>query len=389
MHQRGDTQQGQALIRLALEAGANIPSRYNDLGNILCEVGDLQNAAEAFRASLMRADDDANVWNNLASVLHRQLDFQNAEDAYRKGIECNRDFVPALKNLAALLAETGREDEASLYWCRAFILPPLPGKPSQMLGVAYYRLGRIAEAAECYREWLRTEPGNAIAQHYLAACTGQDVPSRAPDTFVKAVFDDQAENFDEKLVRKLSYRGPEIITKLLEGMVEAEGKLDVLDGGCGTGLCGPALAPYAARLFGVDLSAAMLAKAGTYNLYGELAEAELTAYLLQRKRAFDLVAMADTLIYFGDMADLFAAVAESLRPGGLFAFTAERVADATPEVDFHLGPSGRYLHSRQYLAELLAAKGFALLRDEDVVLRNEFCRPVVGVGMLARLRHQR
>ena len=34
--------------------------------------------------------------------------------------------------------------------------------------------------------------------------------------------------------------------------------LDVLDAGCGTGLCGPLVAPYARRLVGVDLSARML-----------------------------------------------------------------------------------------------------------------------------------
>ena len=37
-----------------------------------------------------------------------------------------------------------------------------------------------------------------------------------------------------------------------EAGVERAKQLDVLDAGCGTGLCGPLLAPYARRLVGVD-----------------------------------------------------------------------------------------------------------------------------------------
>lgn len=386
LHQQGDTQEGISLILGALEAdAAGSAPRYNDLGNLLVQTGDLANAATAFRSSLKLNGDDAGVWNNLGSVLHRQQDLAGAESAYRNALRYAADFVPALNNLATLLAEAGREEESSRFSCLAFILPPLAGKPQRTLGIAYYRLGRIADAAECYRAWLRAEPDNAVARHYLAACTGMDVPARAPDDFVAALFDEMAENFDEKLVGKLSYRGPEIIAGLLDGYVAAGRALDVLDGGCGTGLCAPLLAPYAGHLTGVDLSPGMLAKARKCKLYGELVEAELTAYLLNRKNTFDLIAMADTLIYFGDLAALFAAVGQALRPNGVFAFTVEADAEsAQPQLDYHLSPSGRYIHSRRYLAQRLDAAGFALLRSGDVVLRNEFCKPTPGMGVLAR-----
>ena len=55
--------------------------------------------------------------------------------------------------------------------------------------------------------------------------------------------------------------------------------LDVLDAGCGTGLCGPLVAPYARRLSGVDLSAGMLARAKEKNVYDALVQGELTEYL--------------------------------------------------------------------------------------------------------------
>ena len=113
----------------------------------------------------------------------------------------------------------------------------------------------------------------------LAACTGRDVPARASDGFVEGTFDSFAASFESKLA-KLSYRAPALVAAMLEDAgLEPAKSLDVLDAGCGTGLCGPLVAPYARRLTGVDLSAGMLAQAREKNVYDELVKSELTAYL--------------------------------------------------------------------------------------------------------------
>jgi predicted TPR repeat methyltransferase len=61
--------------------------------------------------------------------------------------------------------------------------------------------------------------------------------------------------------------------------IELSHHLDVLDAGCGTGLCGAIVAPYARRLVGVDLSEGMLVHATSKNVYDSLIKAELTEYL--------------------------------------------------------------------------------------------------------------
>ena len=386
LHQRGETRKGIALILAALEADADSACRFNDLGNVLFQAGDLANAATAFDCAVRLSGGDANVWNNLGTIRHRQGRIADAESAYRSALRSDATFAPALNNLAALLAATGNEEESSLLSCRAFIQPPLAGKHPKMLGIAYYRLERIAEAADCYRNWLRAEPDNAVALHHLAACTGENVPSRAPDGFLTAVFDDVAERYEEKLVGKLSYRGPEIIAGLLSGCVAPDRTRRVLDGGCGTGLCARVLLPCAKHLTGVDISSGMLARARESALYDELVEAELCGYLAQRKNEFDLIVMADTLMYFGDLAPLFAAAGRALRPAGAFAFTVEAaVESAQRPLDYRLSPSGRYRHSRRYLAQELESAGFALARSDDAALRSEFGTPTPGIGVLARL----
>ena len=97
---------------------------------------------------------------------------------------------------------------------------------------------------------------------------------------------------------------------------EASKSLDVLDAGCGAGLCGPLIAPCARRLVGVDLSGRMLAQARDKNVYDELIQRELTSYLRDSPAVFDAIVSADTLVYFGPLRDVVAAAARALRPGG-------------------------------------------------------------------------
>src|SRR5919199_1010982 len=132
----------------------------------------------------------------------------------------------------------------------------------------------------------------------LAACSGSDVPGRASDAFVERIFDNFAASFDSKLA-KLSYRAPALVAAMLEHVAPTPSRsLDVLDAGCGTGLCGPLVAPYARRLVGVDLSEGMLTRARERRVYDELVKGELTAYLAGCAETFDVIVSADTLVYF-------------------------------------------------------------------------------------------
>ena len=213
----------------------------------------------------------------------------------------------------------------------------------------------------------------------IAACSGRDVPARASDAFIEQTFDSFAGSFDAKLA-KLLYRAPALVAAMLaDSNVEGSKSLDVLDAGCGTGLCGPLIAPYARRLVGVDLSARMLAQAKTKNVYDELVKCELTAYLRDSPAAFDVIVSADTLVYFGPLQDVVAAAADALRPGGRLIFTVEELIDARPpSASYSISPHGRYSHARQYLERVLAG---ADLRPEIVPaeLRLEAGDPVPGL----------
>jgi predicted TPR repeat methyltransferase len=232
-----------------------------------------------------------------------------------------------------------------------------------------------------YRQWLREEPGNPVATHFLAACSGHDTPPRCSEAFIEKTFDEIAAKFDEHL-QGLSYCGPKMVSQLLERVVSQGSRLDILDGGCGTGLCGPVLVPYARSLTGVDLSEQMLVRAQQRDIYDALVKADLTRYLQQHPDSFDLVAAADTLNYFGDLHPVLAAAHSALRENGLLAFATEH--DTELDDGFRLHPHGRYSHGQGYLVAALQANGFSVLEMRPDIMRIEFGKPVYSLAVAAR-----
>jgi len=380
----GRVESGRALLELALESEGGRAEWHNDLGNTLFAVGDAAAAAAAFSRAAALEGGRALYWNNLGAACLGAGRPADAESAFRRAIELDPTAADPLHNLAALLDGQSRGEEAAEYHCRAFVLGPEEGKSPAMLGLAYYRLGRIAEAAAVYRRWLDAEPGQPVARHLLAACGGAATPERASDGYVATMFDAYAERFDQQLVGALGYRGPAMIEEALRGAVPAQGTLEVLDAGCGTGLVGERLRPWARHLTGIDLSAGMLAAAARRGLYDRLVQAELGAWLGAAGSAFDLIAIGDALIYFGPLAALFDAARAALRPGGCLVFTVETEAPADP--GYRLNPSGRYSHAPEYVRLALAGAGFDVCLTRAAAIRREFGSDVAAAVVLARRR---
>jgi len=196
-----------------------------------------------------------------------------------------------------------------------------------------------------------------------------------------------APHFDESLAR-LQYRAPQLIAERLTRSVAPNGNLEVLDAGCGTGLCGPLLKPFAARLVGVDLSACMLAEAAKRALYDELVEAELGAYLAAHPSSFNIIVCCDTLVYIGQLEDTIAAAATAtataLQPDGLLLFTLEHLAEGGEDRRYRLAPTGRFSHSVTYVRATLANAGLVDIIADPIIPRLECGEPVRGILVMAR-----
>ena len=176
-----------------------------------------------------------------------------------------------------------------------------------------------------------------------------------------------------------------IIDALSTMLPPPDATLDILDAGCGTGLCGPLLRPYAHKLVGVDLSAKMLVKAAGRQTYDDLVRYELTEYLNHQNETYDVIASADTLCYFGKLESVFLVAARSLKPGGILAFTLEDAGDEGP--DPRLNSHGRYAHNRSYVKAAIDEAGLDIHSVISVILRNEGKQPVSGHLVVAKKVH--
>ncbi|MEC5386797.1 tetratricopeptide repeat protein [Uliginosibacterium sp. H3] len=386
MHQRGRVDEAIALIARAIALiPDHVPCHIN-MGNVLAESGRLDEAVAEYLRALSLVPDQADVHNNLG-VLHKlQRKWLEAESYYRRAIEIDPKHVSAYNNMGLLFAAQGKIKEAVEYYCRS--IAEMPGNPDsrRLLGIAYYTLGRTAEAAEVFRQWLEESPEDPVAKHMHAACSGKDVPVRAADDYIEHTFDRFADSFEAQLQQRLEYKAPEIVAEALQSALQASSaQLDILDAGCGTGLCGPLLKPFARHMIGVDLSAGMLAKAEAKQCYDLLEKAELTAYIAARQAAFDAIVSADTIVYFGALDEVLHASHAAMRKGGLLIFTVEKGEGKVPEdIGFAINPHGRYAHTQTYLRGSLTKAGLSVDAINEVVLRNEGGEPVIGWVVTAR-----
>ena len=379
-HQQGRNGEALALIERSLALVPDQADWYSNLGIVLQSGDRLDRAIDSYRRAIAIDPSHANAYNNLGVLLRATGQPVEAEAAYRTAIRLNPEHIDAYTNLGILLNGLKRTEEAAACYCRVITLRPKHREARKLLALAHCTLGEVGKAAKILEEWLEEEPENPIAEHMLSSCTGRDVPDRASNAFIEATFDSFASSFESKLER-LSYRAPALIGAMLEDFgVERSHHLDVLDAGCGTGLCGAIVAPFARRLVGVDLSEGMLAHAKDKNVYHALTKAELTEYLRDHSETFDLIVSADTLVYFGDLTGVIAALAGALRPNGLVVFTLEHaVADS---VDYRLELHGRYSHARAYVERLLTLSGLQskIIQAE---LRTEAGAPVPGLVIRA------
>lgn len=383
-HQMGQSDEGVSLIERAIEAEPNYAGYFNNLGNIYMGRGEVLKALGAYQQAVELDRDNADLHNNLGALYKAQRQFDEAHASYERAMQLNPGHVSAHNNMGLLYAEKGDRTGAITYYIKALELLPGDSSARRLLGTTYYAMGRIADAGEVYRQWLEQEPEHPTARHMYAACTGQGVPERAPDDYVEQAFDHFAESFESVLNERLNYQAPQLCADMLaRHLPPPQHQFVMLDAGCGTGLCGPLMAPWAKALAGVDLSKGMLDRAQTKGVYSDLYKAELTEFLTLSPRQWDVVLSADTLCYFGDLGKVIQEAATSLKPGGTLIFTVEALPDEA-ELAHQIQPHGRYAHHELHIVEVLSAAGLCLLDMEGVILREEGGKPVNGWLVAAR-----
>ena len=308
LHGQGRLVEAEAALRRAAMLAPEDPEAHYALGLVLKDAGRIEPAVAALRTALARDPAHAAAHDALGSALKDLGRLEEAVAAYRAAVAQDPDFAAAHYNLAGALQD----------------------------------LGQPVEALDGYRRCLDLDPANDSARHMVAALRGETTAA-APAAYVREMFDGYAAGFEHHLLTRLHYRAPEWLREAVDSVrastaatrpaaptrpdapVPPAAFARVLDLGCGSGLVGAAFRDLAGILDGVDLAPRMIETCRRRGIYDALQVSDVVDFLTAGGPPYDLLLAADLFIYIGDLAAVFAAVRARSAPGGLFAFSVERL----------------------------------------------------------------
>jgi len=391
-HRLQDIEEAERLIRLAIHQQPDNVSAINNLGNVLLDKEDPEAAVACYRRATKLDPENGSTYNNLCIALRHQGRLQESIECGHTATKLSPQYAMAWYNLGNTYRAAGELEQAADYYGHATDLDSQfsPGFDAHCRTVYELERRRFfgrrtwSKTLQAYSRWLKQQPGHPLASFIYRSLKERKTLPRAPDDVIRNMFDHYAPNFENKLAL-LDYRVPELLGAVLDRRLEEPAaNLDVLDGGCGSGLCGPYLRPFASMLTGVDLSTGMIEQATKTGLYDELVNAELTGYLQDHDGVFDLVAYGDIFCYFGDLKDVLEASARVMRPGGLLVFSVEKLSGRKTAPGYAMHAQGRYMHSKIYIENLLNANGFSGLEINEAGIRLELGCDVTGYMVSAR-----
>jgi predicted TPR repeat methyltransferase len=404
-----------AAYQAAIDIQANYADAYYNLGLALNKLKRFEEAKHTYQALIELAPEHPGAHFQLGCLLMQQNQFSAALEQFLVIEQKHPHHFETQTNIAACYLKLGHLNQAKIHYLRAVSILPSDSQIYFNLGVIHMQQGRVREAIDFYaravtensdfyeaqnnlgvaymvmknreaalkhfREALRLQPGNEVLQHTIHILLRAQNLSISPPEYVRSLFDSYAGHYDFHLTQSLHYQVPKLMLAAVKKFCQpALGQWDILDLGCGTGLCGELFKPMAHRLIGIDLSEKMLEAAAKKNIYQQLIKSDILPFLTPQQSAYDLVMAGDVFVYCGDLAAIFTAIRKALRPEGLFLFNAEIGTDK----DYEMTESGRFAHSQSYLERLIAQNEFSIVHYQAVPLRTQNETPVKGHLYLLR-----
>ena len=356
---------------LELDA-SNWEAAYN-LGATYFASGETAKAIEAYHQAANYNPHDADIHFNLGLACKKAGYLAEAMEAYHCALEIAQDDADIHYNLAIIYKKLGDQEEAANTLEIALLLRPDFGAALGHLGVLYMALDKVSQAIACYEKLIELDHNATDARHMIAALTGKTTAS-APFSYIKNLFNDFSDHFEERLLVDLEYQTPWALEKMLIKNTGTHIYERLLDLGCGTGLIGQIFKDVAKSKTGVDLSPKMIDAAKKKNVYDHLLEDDIINFLQQTTATFDLIIACDTLIYLGEMGSLFSLLSQRLSNKGTILLSTEYYQDK----GYKLQPSGRYAHSQSYIQGLAKANGLKIMAVERANLRKEKGEWIIG-----------
>jgi predicted TPR repeat methyltransferase len=324
-----------------------------------------------------------------ALIAHCYLNLNNKDQALKYYLLENERSKDAdhYFNIAVILESKQRQREAIDYYKETLKLDSEYFSAYLNMGHLYLSQGSFDLAKDAYSQAYRITPDSNDLKFILSALDSENfIPEDTPpSSFIENLFDQYAPYYDKHLTQTLQFRVPQLLIKVLEkhGVIDVQKKISILDLGCGSGLLGELLSPFASIMVGIDLSKSMLEIAKVKNCYQKLIHSDYLDF--KDNELFDLITASDFVPYLGNVSLLFDYCKANLKPQGFLVLSYE-TSDQDSHQDYFLDKTLRYKHASLFIQKLLNEHNFKIIHREKAVLRHNHKKPIDGEIVLAQLR---
>nr|WP_225349140.1 methyltransferase domain-containing protein [Anaplasma marginale] len=257
------------------------------------------------------------------------------------------------------------QDAKARFWLISLVRPKLPD--------AYYNIGRchlvlrdIHRAVKSFEKALSLDKSHQESMYYLQKIEAPEKVAEVPENIIRQHFNYTSEYFVEYWLIAQNYRGHEYVRSLVMNFLgDRIAELDVLDLGCGTGVCGQFLKMKGVgrHITGVDISRRMLDIArkcfvNGRQAYNELLCMNMHEFLRDNNKEYDVIILTEVLHYSGKrLGEILEMCSKALAKGGIIVAL---VREGTGQGYRFVKEGDFFCHSGAYVQQQVERLGLRL-----------------------------
>ena len=352
--------------------------KHND-PNLICNLAisywqqkHYKSALRLFKYNRFHFPHHIDTQQNLAAFYAQFQRFEQAMQLYQNILRFNPELSDMRFNLAALLQQRRIYDEAIMHYQIILQHHPKHHQALYNLGCIFYQLKDNKACQFYWQQYLRLNPSHQAVSFMLQHLKNEWIDPNNHIAYVEELFDHYANHYEKHMLQQLDYQLPTFLEQYMNTHFQGIQLQNILDIGCGTGLCGKSLQQFTPELIGIDISEQMVQQTAKKKIYQKLYAVECEQYLQEHLQQFELIIAMDVAPYIININQWITKIYKALSANGQLIFSIE----VNHSDNSCLEASGRMSHPIKIILESCESLCFKVLHQQQLMARLQDNVPV-------------